>query len=351
MNQQKPRKKVAILGASPISIMYGVLYSNRGFDVDIIEASGSLGGAWKVVKTKFTEFTEIGCHFWSKSSCTYNFLSSKLRLVKMEPQPFFVLKKKKYNYWFRFFYEAIDFKYHKTKSNAFISLLGSYKELLKESLKIFPYKYPQGGSKELLDFLSQLITKYNLNIYYNTNVREIEELNNTTACLSFENTNSKIYDEVVLGSNVNIQRYHTSDKILDFSKYKKIHHFKGYFIHIAQKSKTLSYVRFFQNEIFSRVSDITYNNLEGNLGQRLICVELTSDGNTKNIISIFNSLKEMKLIESDGLILDYEPFQYSINRMDYNKLMELRKLVGSNVQILHSFDLTYSLEKILKEIA
>lgn len=193
-------KKIAILGSSPISLFEALYQAKLGNKVVILSKDKDVGGAWKSVSVADGSEFEIGCHIWDVDKKTYQFLEDFIgeKLETLSPTPSIIFKNMTFPY---------DWKHNplvvKAMKQGYLSVM-TRKKFIKPQIIPRKYKYPKGGSKQLVDVLKEKVSDLNVEIKLDTNAERIEI--NEDSCILKVNNELVKFDEIVVTSFADIHK-------------------------------------------------------------------------------------------------------------------------------------------------
>ncbi len=323
---------IAIIGSGPVSL-FEALYQNKiGNKVTIYEAGNFLGGAWGVRNYEDGYELEIGCHIWDVDKGTYSFIESFIgeKLEALKPSPIIIIRNKKIPYDWK--HNILIIKAIKHDIKAFIS----GKKFIKPLLKPRKYKYPQTGSKHLVEVLLDRISKTDITFKLN---HKVEKINSTAEGFTLLSTKGKgSYNKVILTtfSDINsIDRIELQKRAGFFSHFHLI--IKG------ELDKSLSYARLMDHPFIHRVSDITnYSSTQNPVFAVGVFKEKLPDLPKPELVEVIKrELVKMKWIKHDAKVLKFFDNDYATQSIDHNQINELNKI--ENLTILRSTNFIYSI--------
>lgn len=330
-------KKIAIIGSSPISLFEAIYQAKKGNKVTIFESLDRVGGAWASIQHNDDLNLEIGCHIWDVNKKTYLFIEKFLgeKLNQLKPYPIIIYKKKAFPY---------DWKNNilllKTIKHDFKGYI-SGKKFVKPVLKSRKYKYPKGGSKQLLDKLLLELSALNVEIRLGEEINLIKQLNDSWQLVS--NGTVLNFDKLILTSLSGLDKIELKNQnIIPDYKPTTFYHFHLLF-EGRPKKNTLSYVRVMGHKFIHRISDISsYSNTPHQVISVGIFKEKTNKKTDKEIVDeIKRYMKNMGWIDEDYKILEYYSNEFNVKIMDHFQIKELKKI--KDLSVLRSTNFIFGL--------
>jgi hypothetical protein len=363
------RYSCVIIGSSPICLIEAIYQSKFREKILVVESDNGTGGAWRTITPFNVTDVEIGPHIIYSSFNNrniYKFLSDLgISLEPVSPGPICILSGrflgiKKIairHYWLIVVSELLD--NFREKEN---SLSAEFRRLivrpviaiLKQLLGFYaPPMYPRKGSAELIAKLASMLDANGVEIQLNTKISSLEiDRTNQTAVLRTNNS-VIVASKVIMTSHASLTGIYENGTLsleLDFQtdEYTLIH----LLLKDAQPT-TFSYVRFSDNELLVRMSDLTkyarfYAQAED---LRIFCLHTRRGfrSNHDSLETIFDFLKRNNYIGANASIVDYR-FADRIDTFLTGKTMDaISKRYAPIVEPLRTDDnLSYSISANLK---
>ena len=328
------KKKIAILGSSPVSLFEALYHARLGNDVVVIDGEKEIGGAWKTVSVSDQYQFELGCHIWDVDEKSYRFIEEFIgeKLEILSPTPTIIYKNMTFPY---------DWKHNPLvvklmKQGSFASI--TRKRFVKPQIIPRKYKYPKGGSQQLIDGLKKAISTANIDLQLNTHVERIE-INNDGCILVIDNEQVK-FDNLVITSFANVKEISREGVALPLK------HIEATFcnVHVLVKGeslKKLSYARILQHEFIHRVSDISnYTTNDFQVFCLGVFKERVKEKTAEEIIEgIKSMLVKHKWIDREAEIVDHFDNEYVGKYIDASYIQALEDL--DKLTVLRSTNLIY----------
>lgn len=330
-------KTIAIIGSSPISLFEAIYQAKIGNKVTVYDSLERVGGAWGNVDYSKEYNLELGCHIWDVDKSTYAFIESFLdeKLITLKPYPIIIYKKKKFPYDWK--NNILIVKALKQDFRGY--LLG--KKFIKPILKSRSYKYPKGGSKQLMDKLLDTLSNLNVDLELGCQINSLIQKQKGWS-LSLENK-ELFFDKVILTSLSGLKTIKTTEKTI-VPTYKKtiFHHF-----HLIFKgnnhTKKLSYARLMDHPFIHRVSDISSYSPGVN---KILSVGIFKDKvkgltNQEITIKIKKHLLKRGWIDKKSELETYFSNEFVASTMDHFEIKQLKQL--ENLKVLRSTNFIFGL--------
>jgi hypothetical protein len=335
MEKQRKIVDVLVIGTSPIMLFEAILQTKKGNQVLVIEANEQLGGAWEAAM-KFGYKLDNGPHLFytlkKNLKSIFHFISyetgMEFKSYSFQPQgekSLLGLNTPEFN-----FEHFKQIKSLKTLIRFIILFLFSsitfflYKWF---GLNTFRYKYPIGGSDNMIQTFKDYLVSKNVRILTSHRVSKLTI--NDDLCIA-EIDNEKVFGRsVVSTSRITL----TSIKVAE-----KKHTFQYSIIKLTQliikyenvPKQLFSYFKFCENLDFYIAADITGTATPLPInGVRLIGITLTKNNeNIEKYTKAFvdKELKKRKLINPDGKLLEMHFEQYNSIQRDKKQVKDFNKL-------------------------
>ncbi len=171
----KKKYDLIYVGTGPILILDALNETLKGKNVIMVDSSARIGGAWKLLDIHNLKGLENAVHYLMPNKSGYDFLKNYLGIELLKP------KKKFYAIKFLNFHTILSTSNILGKlSNNLIKEIRSDNFILERFIKNIlkkdsasNAKYPKKGSKEILNKLSNLLKKIEVDILLNTKINEI----------------------------------------------------------------------------------------------------------------------------------------------------------------------------------
>jgi len=329
--------KIAIVGTSPISLFEAIYQAKKGNKVIVYDSSNRIGGAWSSIEYEKGLNLEMGCHIWDVDKETYQFLERFLnqKLKPLKPYPLIIYKKKAFPYDWKNNILLLKTLKHDLKGYV------SGKKYIKPILKSRKYKYPVGGSKQLLDRLIEELNQLEVEIILRSTINKAKQVKggwNITV-----NGNEEFVNQLILTSLSGINSIDLKDEMIK----PKYNASTFYHFHLilggAIEKKKLSYARIMGHKFIHRVSDITdYSDVQN----QIISVGVFKDrivGLSDNDIvrQIKKYLINRGWIQEDREIIAYHSNQFKTKTIDHFEIKEIKKIKG--ISVLRSTNFIFGL--------
>lgn len=336
-------KNIAIIGSGPISLFEAIYQAKRGNNVVVYEGRERYGGAWSNIKFNQKYDLELGCHIWDVDKGVYSFLESFLdqELKNVTPKP-------------KILYKGRSFLYD-WKNNVF--LIKSLKKGLitfrfKSSigkLVLFPrtYKYPKGGSLELMNKLIKTCKLNGVEMRKDTKVDLITEKKDGWT-LSTDKTDED-YDELILTSFSGLKEVRGIKRniIPELRKVTFTHY--HFVVSDPNFKKKISYLRVMGHQFIHRVSDISdYSNIKNLkvLAVGVFKAKITGFTDAEIKLEIEQFLKQSKIVSDKAEVIDFFHNDYEINILENAEIKLLNQL--PKLTILKSINFIYGVRANLE---
>jgi hypothetical protein len=341
-----------LIGSGPISIIESIFLNSKKKSVLIVDDKKQLGGAWVTTDLGLYGKLEIGCHIWSYNKNAYDFLKEflQLKLIKLEPQPFFLKNKSKIPY---------DYK------NAITTIKGVFKILikmqfrfLKEYLKlpssrvpIIPksYLYPKGGARDFQESLEKKIRNSNVEIKLNSKIKGLSKNENywVVELLNGDKIKAK---KVIMTSTSSIKYIECRDVKLELEH--SITNYTHYHIVIKGNLANLcSYIRVLDHEFIHRISDVTYQ-LESGLPDdtSVFLVGVFEDKLDKEeavlVSEMLKYFQNIEIVNVDSQVIYYKKNKFKTTYIDGIQKSIINNM-DTDLELLHTTDLIYGIHNRL----
>ena len=327
---------IILIGSSPIIMVKALQESSLGNSVMIIEKDHIIGGSWQTINDNEIGMIESGCHVMYRSSEMNKFFKNEIGINfhDFNPQPIVAKGKATYNYKFISYLNHLELPFFK--------ILKGIPRFIFEILNINKFKYPLGGSNEMISKLILKLKSQNIKILNG----EVVGLNIRNGVVFLDNLNLKT-KKLILTPNSKLQYIINYEKRYDISALEK-RKVENLYIKFEFFEKIISYVGIKDKDIF-RISDMTYNYHKN---CRIYCVQLRADFVKDNSeFFLFNYvidyLKLMKFITTNSVIIKYKflPFYYG-HRM-FDEISFLEKKFQKNIEVLYTHNFTHGIKKVL----
>ena len=317
------RKKILIIGSSPISLMKAILEAKQGGEVFILEKNNILGGGWSYQNLEDLKNIELGPHYIKNRGNSYKKLELfGVKLSNLISDVIWLDNFKQFSY--------LKFSYLKFKNLVRLFLGREIKS-----------KYLKGGSYKLVSTLIDLLGSYKIKIHYNCEVISInqnkEELNIVSAnnifkankCYLF--SGSKI-DKININKKIIEDNYETKNYVNVVLLFKK----KVMPNKLSIKIHNPNFISFLND-----LTPLTEKNRQ--------LIGLRINQNITKEMSISKIIDELKPLSSkiskDNLI------SYKINNLvvPYRKINDIEKLnslLPKSIRFIYSADLTNGLSRL-----
>ena len=323
----KDINKIAIVGSSPISLFEAIYQAKKGSQVVVYDSSDRIGGAWSSIEYENGLNLEMGCHIWDVDKETYRFIERFLdqKLKPLKPYPLIIYKKRAFPYDWKNNILLLKTLKHDLKGYV------SGKKFIKPILKSRKYKYPEGGSKQLLDRLLEELNQLGVKVILNSTISKVNQVKGGWDITV--NENDEFVNQLILTSLSGINSVNLNNKIIK-PKYKSstFYHFHLILGGVIEKKK-LSYVRIMGHKFIHRVSDITAYSHTKN---QIISVGVFKD-KVKGLADddIVRQIKKYLInrgwIQEDREIIAYHSNQFKTKTIDHFEIKEIKKIKGINV--------------------
>jgi hypothetical protein len=314
-----------IIGSSPICLIEAIYQSKFHEKVLVVESDNGIGGAWRAISYFNVADVEIGPHI-IYSSCdnrdVYEFLNHLgISLESVSPAPVCVLsgrflgikKIALRHYWITVVSELLDnLRERKNSSSAEFRrlIVRTIIAIIKQLLGFYARPmYPRKGSAELIAKLASMLDANGVEIKLNTKVSSLEiDRTNQTAFLRTNNS-VIVASKVIITSHASLTGIYENGTLSlgsDFQtdEYSLIH----LLLKDAQPS-TFSYVRFSDNKLLVRMSDLTkYARFYVQAADlRIFCLHIHRGfrSNHDSLETIFAFLKRHNYVGANASIVDY----------------------------------------------
>lgn len=211
------REKVIVIGGGPMATLEALYLDSLGFQVQLVEKAGSLGGSWRSLDRVGYSGVELGCHAILPERGCYPFLAGiGIELVPLSPRALydggsFVAP-----------FEAVRSSLHMHRSKAAragrgvktlpIGVLSRRYRALSE-----PLAYPLGGSAEILDRLGSLVERSSINVRLDLSIEHIASQPNGSFIAKASNSERLECDRVVLTSASDVRSFDIDNKTVSLS--------------------------------------------------------------------------------------------------------------------------------------
>ncbi len=347
---------VIVIGTSPISIL-NVISKYRNKKILILDKNKSLGGNWSVSEIFGFKNVETGPHYIkirNKEELLFSHLD--IEIEKNIFKPVYITK----NIFFKLSDRRLIEIYKKYVSEKKISW--KIKLVLKFIFFLIKtifskhktnYIYPKYGCVNLLNKLTKLLHKLNVNLKFNTNILEIISNDEQTRLI----TNNGIfftkkcllpsgYQNIKIISNQKVIR----DVYLSCNKNNQVH------LLINEKpSRKPFYYKPINNE-FMAINDLShYSELKilKNQNRRILSIRLSENTKTEDLKKLENDilrfLKKTKIIKTSSSILNFKLTKLPNKVRREKEIMELNKKTNKNIEFFYSFDLSTAINMLSDE--
>jgi len=327
-----------------------IFRTKQGEKVLLIDEQNDLCGAWKTIKYNRLPEIEVGCHIWDIQKDTFRFLESfyGLNLSSLSPQPVLLSRGKRIPY---------DWKMNLLTTRLVLSRLSRFKlKTLSKELKspanrfsILPgkYLYPVGGAKEFSEKLKQKFSQYNIDYRLEVMMDHLE-IDKSNVRIKLSNGDEIQSDHLVMTSLTKLKSVKLPERETLYPETRDVRYIHTHIILDRKPSKAFSYIRWMDDDMIHRVSDMTSqvsDKLDSN--QSLICLAIHEEAFDKdsmdNIVKRgVQKLKEAGYLDNDSKAIDYEHNVYPSYYNDANNLWLIKEQSEGRVSVLHSTNFTYS---------
>jgi hypothetical protein len=347
-----------LIGTSPANIVEAIYCKKNGDKVLILDRSNKIGGAWTTIKHKSLPELEIGCHIWSVHKPTSDFISRffEINLKPLSPQPQLLTRGKKIPYDWKM--NVISIK--RILNNLKTGQIKNFKSDLKNPayrLSIFPskYFYPERGATELKQALERKINEYNLDVILDSHITEVHVTSNKVQLIS--KTGKEFETKKLSLTSLSEIKKFTFDKAETIvPKFRKINYIHLHLIIRNVNGKQFSYLRWMDDNIIHRVSDIT-SQIKGSKfsedHKKVFIVGIKEEAynnyNKDKLVEIIKTkLEKSGYINNESIIESSFTNLYPSTYNDKNILQQLVKKSQNKITILPSTDLIFSFSPRIK---
>jgi len=358
-----------IIGTSPICLIEAIYQSKFREKILVVESDKDIGGAWRTISLFNVADVEIGPHL-IYSSCdnrdVYRFLNHLgISMKPVSPGPVSVLsgrflgikKIATRHQWLEVVSELLDNSSEKKKSSSVELrrvIVRPLMAIIKQLLGFYTHPmYPEKGATDIIGKLATMLDANRVEIQLNTKVSSLEiKRTNQTAIL---HTNNSVVaaGKVIMTSHANLTGIYENGAPpldLDFQtdEYTLIH----LLVRDARPS-TFSYVRFYDNELLVRMSNLTkYARFDGQTEDlQILCLHVRQSlrSHNQHLETIFDFLKRSNYIGGDALIVDHHFTDYIDAFLTGATMDAINKKYAPIVESLRTDDnLSYAISANLK---
>jgi hypothetical protein len=299
-----------VLGASPIAVVEAFVRSITGESVVLVDKCLSIGGVWKTMDIGFLGNIETAPHLVEPSEqIVYQFIQDYLGcpMIRQSPEPFFLYKGLRFN-------AASPFQ------RALLKLLSrgfSFPNIEQFVRSIFArrldYYYFAEGSGGLVKVLENLLRESSVRYIPGTCLNSVS-INSKTMLLSARLSTGVSLDARALiitnGFELESILVDGEHRLLPASADMRVVRC-CIFVIKSQSTVNFTYIKFIDNNILDRVSDITKFVKGLPVGHRVLVVQLAKDSlampaENDSVTEIFNALASAKIINLAAEIVKIE---------------------------------------------
>ncbi len=341
------------IGAGPISILEALSKKAEGKSVLVIDRAARIGGAWGTTILPNGEDVEIGCHIWSISKPVFRFIDNYLELdmKPLKPQPVIYKNGKDIQY---------DWKSNVLTMRRMLTNLkhGQLKRLIIDwkspayRVAFIPskYLYPVKGASTFSKALETKARQHDLTVLLKTEIEEIRDQGEYVDIITTDGSSTRC-KEVHITSVSNVGRYSTPSK--SFTPKLNVSNFIHVHFELSDaQGKKISYVRWVEDDVIHRISDIT-NQAKSDV-ERLIIVgvyqeayESSSEEELQKRIMV--KLRENNFIGESTALTNWQFNIFPTNYMDRAEFDSIEDAFNGKLKILPSTDLIYGMHHRLKD--
>lgn len=344
------------IGTSPVNIIDAVIEKKQGGKILLLDDKANIGGAWTTIDDDVLSEIEIGCHIWSFHLDSYKFLQEflNLELSPLNPQPLILKKDRRIPYdWKmnaitikRIFSNLKKAKFHNFKSDY-------YNPAFRFNLLPSKYLYPKNGATSLINSLKIKIEENDLEVRLKTKVNRIK-IENSQASIFLENDEKIISKQLVITSLSDIREITFDDTSVILPDPRIVNYCHVHLIVNDIDGKPFSYIRWMDDEIIHRISDVTNQvkkKIESN--QRVIIIGIHEEAFSKYekdqlIELIAQKLKDKKYLGENTSVRKGFFNVFPSSYQDADTLIEIEKKSKGLISVIRSTDFIYSISQKLK---
>ena len=327
---------VIIVGTSPIVLTKAFFELKLGKTVLIIEKNKNYGGSWQTLDVQDIGIVESGCHIMYRNLKMNKFFVDEIGIdfIDLSPQPKIVKNKKVLNYRFTNFINHTELP--------LIKFLKGFPRYSFDILNPSKFKYPNGGSFEMVDKLISKLKENNV-AFFQRRINSLRILNNKVL-INESNISS---DKIILTPNTNIKNILYNEGNYKLPKIEK-RQVQNLYIRFNYFEKIISYVGI-KNSFIYRISDMTYNY---NDDYRLYCIQINQifidENNNKQILDkVLVYLKSMKFIPQSFDVVEYKFIPFIYEHRKFDEIKYVAQKFNKNIEILYTHNFTHGIAEIL----
>lgn len=328
-----------IIGTSPLATLEGLYRAQKGERILMIDKSLKLGGAWKSVSLYGIKNIENAIHYLLPSKTAIKFLKENLglRIKKTENKktiykvPFIGNLIFNYNSFLTRLIKIIN------KKNTSFS---DYRNLfLKEKSSL----YFKNGTPALIDCISQMILKSNINVMMGV---EISKINFNELVTVYSKNGELLKSKKILCSNGSrIQNLYLRGKLIEVKE--KIQ--KRPSVHIIIKDNKVSKINqaiFFNNNLIKYTHDITKYSTVKNENFKIFVVALKHEilENENIYFQIHEVFKKIGICSPNSKIISSKWTNVVLPRLFNEDLEILKKKIGDKFCYLKTESFTHAID-------
>lgn len=344
------------IGTGPISVIDAVCNKVSGDKVLMVDNKSEVGGAWIAIAVGDFGKIEVGCHIWSYNKTAYQFLEDffELELIELKPFPQFVNGRKRINYDYKNSVITMQRVAGHLKRARLKNLYRYIRKNPSARIPILPkkYLYPKGGGRAFQNAISQKITKFEIPLYLNCDILEIEMVGDIW---HLKKANGEVLHakKIVLTSTSSLKKivYKGSELILNQSRITYTH----FHLVIDQKLKTnLSYLRILDDSLIHRISDVTHQ-LESNENddKSVLLVGVFNDGianldsNISPVEYILNYLKSNSWLHQSAVLVYSQRNEIDTSYISKDDISKIND-IDESLTLIQTTDLVYGVHHQLR---
>jgi len=341
MKEHIKKYDIALLGASPLSILEAVNHSRNGQSVIIFEKEENIGGVWSTINACGYKNVENAIHYLLPSKKGIYFLEKNLNL-KIE------ISKSKYRVFKIPLFGFIKIRYDNILSALLADLINHeinfsfFKKLFKRKK---PSYYLKNGSQDLLDKMNQILFDSSVKLEFNLNVSKVVFLDNYIKIFSDDN---HIYNvsKIVFTNSSRLRNLYK--KGIRIKVKEKIQPRPS--VHILVKDSEFKYgneIIFIRDSIIKYVHDVTRFINIGSKNKKLFIVALKHDLIEKEEVyeKIIVKFIECGICGANARIINKKWTKVILPRLFNDDLDYLKQKLGDRLIILKTENFTEAIEE------
>jgi hypothetical protein len=340
------------IGTGPLCCIDAIYNRQKGYNVILLDEKTEIGGAWTTIKHNNLPPLEIGCHIWSIDKLTYRFIERflNIKLIRLAPQPVLLKNNREIPYDWKM--NVISFK--RMINNIFNFQL---KQIISDfrdpgfRFSFWPskYIYPVKGATSFINSIRNKLNENKIPIQLKTKIKTAEVLEKEIR-LYFD-------DEYIACKKLYITSLSGIEKFEFFNGFKILPEFKLVnYIHMhivlnANFKRPFSYIRFLDDNIIHRVSDITYQAEEQiSKDKKILLIGIYQNAYDKYskdelTAKVLQKLKNHNYLDNKVKALSSFLNVYPSYYNNPETLKNIENASGGKIKFLASTDLIYGLSK------